>query len=82
MSLVMPKATLPGVGSPLRLSPVTNIERMYALDEAWNARDWERSTPTTTRAASSSTGRAANAPHAWRSGSSRRVRAVLRSVPR
>jgi hypothetical protein len=41
-----------------------------------------RSTRTTTRAASSSTGRAANAPHARRSGSSRRVRAVLRSVPR
>lgn len=35
-----PKRT-PGVGSPLRLAPVTNLERMYALDEAWNARDWE-----------------------------------------
>jgi hypothetical protein len=41
MSMTMPKATLPGVGSPLRLGPVTNIERMYALDEAWNARDWD-----------------------------------------
>ena len=30
-----------GVGSPLRLSPLTNFERMYALDEAWNARDWD-----------------------------------------
>src|SRR5439155_13524173 len=38
---LMSKSTLPGVGSPLRLSPVTNLERMYALDEAWNARDWE-----------------------------------------
>ena len=25
----------------MRLAPVTNIERMYALDEAWNARDWD-----------------------------------------
>jgi hypothetical protein len=25
----------------LRLAPVTNLERMYALDEAWNARDWD-----------------------------------------
>jgi SnoaL-like polyketide cyclase len=37
----MSMSTLPGVGSPLRLSPVSNLERMYALDEAWNARDWE-----------------------------------------
>ena len=41
MSMLMSRPTLPGVGSPLRLSPTTNIERMYALDEAWNARDWE-----------------------------------------
>jgi len=41
MSMLMPQPTLPGVGSPLRLSPVTNLERMYALDEAWNARDWD-----------------------------------------
>jgi hypothetical protein len=40
MSIVMSKSTLPGVGSPLRLARATNIERMYALDEAWNARDW------------------------------------------
>lgn len=30
---------LPGVGSPLRDFPTTNAERMWALDEAWNARD-------------------------------------------
>ena len=41
MSMPMSKSTLPGVGSPLRLSPVTNLERMYVLDEAWNARDWD-----------------------------------------
>ena len=41
MSTMMSESTLPGVGSPLRLSPVTNLERMYALDEAWNARDWD-----------------------------------------
>jgi hypothetical protein len=41
MSMTMSRATLPGVGSPLRLAPVTNLERMYALDEAWNARDWD-----------------------------------------
>jgi hypothetical protein len=41
MSITMSMSTLPGVGSPLRLGPVTNIERMYALDEAWNARDWD-----------------------------------------
>src|ERR1700758_1946978 len=41
MSATMSMSTLPGVGSPLRLAPVTNLERMYALDEAWNARDWE-----------------------------------------
>jgi hypothetical protein len=35
------KSTLPGVGSPLRLAPTSNFERMYALDEAWNAQDWE-----------------------------------------
>jgi hypothetical protein len=35
------RAVLPGVGSPLRIAPVTNAERMYALDEAWNARDWD-----------------------------------------
>ena len=34
-------STLPGVGSPLRLAPATNYERMYALDEAWNTQDWE-----------------------------------------
>jgi hypothetical protein len=37
----MSMSTLPGVGSPLRLAPVSNLERMYALDEAWNARDWD-----------------------------------------
>jgi SnoaL-like polyketide cyclase len=41
MSATMSMSTLPGVGSPLRLGPVTNLERMYALDEAWNARDWD-----------------------------------------
>ena len=41
MSMTMPISTLPGVGSPLRLAPVTNLERMYVLDEAWNARDWD-----------------------------------------
>ena len=41
MSIAMSMSTLPGVGSPLRLAPVSNLERMYALDEAWNARDWE-----------------------------------------
>ena len=41
MSMTKPISTLPGVGSPLRLAPVTNLERMYALDEAWNARDWD-----------------------------------------
>ena len=41
MSATMSMSTLPGVGSPLRLAPVTNAERMYALDEAWNARDWD-----------------------------------------
>jgi predicted ester cyclase len=38
---IVSKTTLPGVGSPLRLAPVSNLERMYALDEAWNAQDWE-----------------------------------------
>jgi hypothetical protein len=41
MSLTLSKSTLPGVGSPLRVAPVSNLERMYVLDEAWNARDWE-----------------------------------------
>jgi hypothetical protein len=41
MSMTMSMSTLPGVGSLLRLAPVSNIERMYALDEAWNARDWD-----------------------------------------
>ena len=41
MSIAMSMSTLPGVGSPLRRAPVTNMERMYALDEAWNARDWD-----------------------------------------
>ena len=41
MSMTESASILPGVGSPLRLAPVTNVERMYALDEAWNARDWE-----------------------------------------
>jgi hypothetical protein len=41
MSILMSESTLPGVGSPLRLSPATNFERMYALDEAWDARDWD-----------------------------------------
>ena len=34
--------TLPGLNSPLRMAPATNAERMYALDEAWNARDGAR----------------------------------------
>jgi hypothetical protein len=38
METMMERA-LPGVGSPLRVFPTTNAERMYALDEAWNARD-------------------------------------------
>jgi hypothetical protein len=37
----MAMAMMPAVGSPLRLAPLTNVERMYALDEAWNARDWD-----------------------------------------
>ena len=37
----MTELALPGVGSPLRVFPTTNAERMYALDEAWNARDWD-----------------------------------------
>jgi hypothetical protein len=37
----MSMTALPGVGSPLRLAPTTNAERMFALDEAWNARDWD-----------------------------------------
>jgi hypothetical protein len=41
MSMTESASSLPGVGNPLRLAPVTNLERMYALDEAWNARDWE-----------------------------------------
>jgi SnoaL-like polyketide cyclase len=41
MSMTESASTLPGVGSPLRLAPFTNLERMYALDEAWNARDWD-----------------------------------------
>jgi predicted ester cyclase len=41
MSMTTSMSTLPGVGSPLRLAPVSNAERMYALDEAWNARDWD-----------------------------------------
>jgi len=32
---------LPGVGFPIRVFPTTNAERMYALDKAWNARDWD-----------------------------------------
>lgn len=42
MSMMMaPELALPGTGSPLRIFPTTNMERMYALDEAWNARDWD-----------------------------------------
>jgi hypothetical protein len=41
ISLTLPKSTLPGVGSPLRVAPVSNLERMYVLHEAWNDRDWE-----------------------------------------
>ena len=41
MSITASASTLPGMGSPLPLAPVTNLERMYALDEAWNTRDWE-----------------------------------------
>jgi hypothetical protein len=33
MSVTTSMSTLPGVGSPLRLAPVTNLERIYALDE-------------------------------------------------
>ena len=40
-TMVMPDVALPGVGSPLRVFPTTNMERMYVLDEAWNARDWD-----------------------------------------
>src|SRR5438876_4945076 len=40
METMMQRA-LPGVGSPLRVFPTTNAERMYALDEAWNARAWD-----------------------------------------
>jgi hypothetical protein len=56
MSITAPVSTLRGVGSPLRLAPVTNLERMYALDEAWNARDWETFDAITSRARSSRTG--------------------------
>jgi hypothetical protein len=38
--MTLSMSTLPDVGRPLRLSPVTHLERMYALDEARNARDW------------------------------------------
>ena len=41
MSMTTSMSVLPGVGSPLRLPPVTNLERTYALDEASNARDSE-----------------------------------------
>src|SRR5258708_39444463 len=41
MTMSMSMGTLPGVASPLRLAPLTNIERMDALDEAGNARDWD-----------------------------------------
>jgi hypothetical protein len=41
MSITEAASTQPGVGSPMRLAPVTNLERMYALDEAWNGRDWD-----------------------------------------
>jgi hypothetical protein len=40
METMMERA-LPGVISPLRVFPTTNAEQMYALDEAWNARDWD-----------------------------------------
>src|SRR5947209_2759444 len=40
METMMERAST-GVGSPLRVFPTTNAERMYALDEAWNARDWD-----------------------------------------
>jgi hypothetical protein len=33
-------ARITGPG-PLRLAPVTNLERMYGPDEAWNARHWD-----------------------------------------
>jgi hypothetical protein len=56
MSITAPVSTLPGVGSPLRLAPVTNLERMYTLDEAWNARDWQTFDAYPSRATSSCTG--------------------------
>jgi hypothetical protein len=31
-------STLPCIGSPLGVFPITNMERMYAAHEAWNAR--------------------------------------------
>ena len=37
METMMERA-LPGVGSPLRVFPTTKAERMYAVDEARNAR--------------------------------------------
>jgi len=37
MSITESASTRPGVGGPLRLAPVTNLEHTYALDEAWNA---------------------------------------------
>ena len=39
--MTLSMSALPGVGRPLRLSPATHLERMYALDEARNARDWD-----------------------------------------
>jgi hypothetical protein len=40
---------MPDMGAPMtnvkhlvmREMPMSNSERMYALDEAWNARDWD-----------------------------------------
>jgi hypothetical protein len=81
--MTLSMSALPGVGRPLRLSPVTHLERMYALDEAWNARDWD-----TFDAYHDQSDVVVYWPgarehsHAWRPRSPRRVRAFLRSVPR
>ena len=40
----MPDTTMPVTNAKrtvMRQMPMTNAERMYALDEAWNARDWD-----------------------------------------
>jgi len=40
----MPDMNMPETNAKrtvMRQMPMTNAERMYALDEAWNARDWD-----------------------------------------